>query len=232
MRTEDGMVVFFGLFVFFIVFLIIAGVYVLTSFIYKKLFEKDGRNGWYGFIPYYRDYILTEMSGLNWYWFVLILAPQILGIIGGMVPFIGPLISSGGAILSLLARVNLYYNLNKKFKNEDVFVVLIALLPLIGLGILAFSQKYVFDRNVEVKPDGFFGDLGIIKKENQTTAQQPEPTPAPVVEKNEEVKVTKEEVSEAKKDDFKEAEVNETPNGNKKNNNGNKKKNNNTKKDE
>ncbi len=206
MSSEAGAgfaILFTFLFIFLFVFIIIGAVYVITSIIYKKILEKDGRNGWLGFIPVYRDYLLIEMSDLNWYWILVILGPTIVGMFASFIPFIGSLITAALSILSLVARINLYYNLSKKFKTEDWFIVLLALVPLIGLGVLAFSSKYEYHKEVEVQPDGFFGDLGIIKKEtanNGTVA-------APVVEKKEETKVTKEEIKETKKEEVKEAEV-------------------------
>lgn len=188
------------LFVFFFIFIIIGAVYVVTSIFYKKILEKDGRNGWLGFIPVYRDYLLLEMSDMNWYWILVILGPTILGMVASVIPFIGSLLTAALSILSLIGRINLYYNLSKKFKTEDWFIVILALVPMIGLGILALSKNYEYHKEVEVQPDGFFGDLGIIKKETNGTVV------APVVKK-EETKVTEEEIKETKKEEVKEAEV-------------------------
>ena len=197
MSSEAGAgvaVLFMFLFIFLMVFLIIGGLYVITSIIYKKILEKDGRNGWLGFIPIYRDYLLIEMSDMNWYWILVICGPTILGVFTSVIPFIGSLIAAALNILALVAKINLYYNLSKKFKTEDWFIVILAIFPIIGLGILAFSSKYEYHKEVEVQPDGFFGDLGIIKKDANNTVA------APVVKK-EETKVTKEEIKETKKEE-------------------------------
>ena len=94
-------------------------------------------------------------------------------------------------ILSKIAAVNLYIYLSKRFHAEDWLIIVTALFPVIGLGILGFSKKYEYDKTVEVQPDGFLGDLGITSNGTNTTT-----APAPVVKKE-----PKEEVNEEKKEE-------------------------------
>ena len=184
----------------FIGLLIVVGIYLITSFIYKGMFEKMGIRGILGFVPFYRDWLLIEACDMNWYWFIAKYAPLFLGAICALIPFVGSLASSCLTIVSCIAGVAIAYNLNKKFQGSDGFLILLALLPLIGMGVLAFSKNYSFNKSVKVQPDGFFGDFGFIKKNNSNVN--------PVVEKNEEVKVTEEEVKEAK-EEAKDAEITE-----------------------
>jgi hypothetical protein len=191
-------------------FVIVGGLYVITSIIYKKVLEKDGRNGWLGFIPFYRDYLLMEMGDMNWYWILAMYAPTVVGIVVSVIPFVGTLATGALSIVALVAKVNVYYNLSKKFKTEDWFIVVLALVPPIGLGILGFSSKYQYHKEVEVQPDGFFGDLGFIKKE-ETGNTNTTAVANPKVEKKETSKVSEEEIKETKKEEVKEATTEEKP---------------------
>ena len=192
---------------FFIGLLIVVGLYLVTSFIYKSLFEKMGIRGILGFVPFYRDWLLIEACDMNWYWFIAKYAPLLLGFICALIPFVGSIASSCLTIISVIAGVAIAYNLNKKFQGSDGFLILLAILPLIGMGVLAFSKEYSYHKEVKVQPDGFFGDFGFIKKADNSNVN-PNYNPEPVVEKNEEVKVTEEEVKEAK-EEAKDAEITE-----------------------
>ena len=183
-----------ALFLFLIILLMILvfslGFYLLTSFIYKKVIEKDSRNGWYGFIPVYRDYVLIEMSGLAWYWIVALYVTIIVGIIISIIPFVGSIGYGALMLLSRIAAVNMYIYLCKRFHAEDWLIIVTALFPIIGLGILGFSSKYAYDKTVEVEPDGFLGDLGIASNgdvnPNTTTAVAPVVKEEPKEEEKEE----------------------------------------------
>ena len=206
METEVGAGIFM-VFMFVIIFLIffllvVGGIYLITSFIYKKLFEKANRNGLHAFIPIYRDYVLIELGEMNWYWILAMYAPLIVGILASFIPFVGTLATGALSIISLIAKINIYYNVCKKYKTEDWFVVIVAIVPIIGLAIIAFSDKFEYHPEVEVKPDGFFGDFGFIKNEEVKQEVKPEVKPEPV-------KVTEEEIKETKQEEVKEATVEE-----------------------
>jgi len=204
-NEEFGGLVFGGVFfVFAILFflIIIVGIYVVKSIIYSKIFEKTGKDKILGWVPFYRDYILLETTDLNWYWILIIYAPTLVAILTSWIPFLGIISTSVFSLVARVASANMYYNLNKKFKNEDIIFVLFIFFPLIMLGIMAFSEKYKYYKEVEVQPDGFLGDLGIIsKKQNVNTNTNNNDTVASEVIKDEEVKVTKEEVKETKKEE-------------------------------
>ena len=191
MEIAAVFVVLIGILIGLVIF---AGLYIFTSFVYKGLFEKAGIRGVLGFVPFYRDWLLIEACGLNWYWFIAKYAPLFLGAICAMIPFVGSIASSCLTIVATIASVAISYNLNKKFQGSDSFLILLAILPIIGMAVLAFSKQYSFHAEVPVKPDGFFGDFGFIKKENTDGEVKAE------VVKNEDVKVTKEEVKEAKEE--------------------------------
>jgi hypothetical protein len=237
-----------ALFVFTFVFLIIGilllAVFIIDSIFRMRIFEKAGRNKWLGFIPIYKDYIMIEIGEINWYWMIVIYGPVLLGVLVSFIPFVGSILSSALSILSIVGRVNVYYNVAKKFDTEDWFLIVLALVPMVGEGILAFSSKYEYHPEIETQPDGFCGDLGIIKDEgnytntNNNANQGNENVNNTTTYKNEEVKVTTEQIEEVHKEEVKEAKVEENehkenhpPKKNKphKPNNNNNKQNNNNK---
>ena len=209
--------VFFFLFIVLIFLVIVAGIYVITSIVYSKVFEKAGREKKLAWIPFYREYILVEVAELNWYWIILIYAPVLLSILTSWIPLLGLISTLACGVVAKVASVNLYYNVNKKFRCEDVYLLLYILLPaLIPLGMMGFSEKYKYYAEQEVSPDGFLGDLGFVKskKMNTNTGKASEPVKEEQAEviKEEETKVTKEEVKETKKEVVKEAkDVEEKP---------------------
>ena len=144
---------------------IFAAYYVFMSFVFKKLFEKDGRNGAMGWVPFYRWWILFDMAGLNWYWFVLMFGGALISGVAAAIPFVGSILSALVVQAASFSSLVLYINLNKKFNTSNKFIILLVLVPIVGLPILAFSEKYKFDRNAKVEPDGIFGDFGFIKRE-------------------------------------------------------------------
>ena len=64
-----------------ILLLIILGISLIVGvfrIIYTwKLFKKAGKGGWEALIPYYNKWVLTEISEVNWWWFlILVFAPM------------------------------------------------------------------------------------------------------------------------------------------------------------
>ncbi len=219
--------IFIVLFTVLFVLLIFAGLYVLKSIIYRKIFEKAGKDRNLAWIPFYREYILVEVADINWYWILIMYAPVILSILTSWVPFVGIFTTSICAIFAKVGRVNVFYNFNKKFKCEDAYLLLYILLPeLIPLGMMGFG-KYEYDASVKVAPDGFLGDLGFIKKEEKQEApkkeeskkEEPKKEEQPEVIKEEEVKVSKEEIKETKQEVVKDADEVKDSKPKKKNNN-------------
>jgi len=65
-----------------IIFLVL---YIVLPFIgFAKLFEKAGRPGWQGYVPFYNAYVIIELTGKPKWWIILILIPgiNVLAIIG------------------------------------------------------------------------------------------------------------------------------------------------------
>lgn len=125
--------------------LILCALGVLLIISYCKLFKKAGEAWWKALIPLYNSWIETKISGLAWWWFIIIT------VLGAVV-----LEASGdNYILStavLLTSFNYSFNLAKKFGKTNGFAVLMTFLPVVGFPILAFGNakynpKTVVDEN-------------------------------------------------------------------------------------
>ncbi len=129
---------------------IAVGIFMLVCL--WKIFKKAGKNGWEAIIPFYNSWTLVEIAGLNWYWFLIYIGAAILaatGITG---------LSLIGSAAGIFTSVVIYNNLCKKFHQDSAgFIVLLVLLPIVGYPMLAFSDKYQYDSDVEVNPNGFLG---------------------------------------------------------------------------
>lgn len=112
-----------------------------------KLYKKAGKNGWEAIIPFYNNWILVEISGLDWWWFLLFFAPTIL-------PFLG--LGVFGWIAYLITIFNCYYNLAKKFDRDLGFAICLTLFAPICIPIAAFSKNFVYNKNITVSNNGVF----------------------------------------------------------------------------
>ena len=116
---EEGVGVVIILMYLFIVFASL----VLNVIFRWRVFKKAGRNGWEALIPFYSTWVFFEISGLQGALVLLCL-----------IPCFGYFIL---AILNIIA----YIYLAKRFNKSGGFAVLLILLPLIGMGILAFDKS-------------------------------------------------------------------------------------------
>jgi hypothetical protein len=134
-----------------IIVLISISVSVLQIIGMWKVFKKAGKGGWESLIPFYNNYVLIEISGLNWWWFLISLSPLVLAFIPGI-----GLLSS---LASLFALFNCYYNLSKKFNKGTRFAVCLTFFTPICIPILGLSKDNVYN-NVYVSNNGVFGPSG------------------------------------------------------------------------
>jgi predicted RNA-binding Zn-ribbon protein involved in translation (DUF1610 family) len=131
-----------------IVVLISVALVVLQIISTWKVFKKAGKGGWESLIPFYNNYVLIEISGLNWWWFLISLSPLVLAFI--------PVISLLSSLASMFTTFNCYYNLSKKFNKGTGFAVCLTLFTPICLPILGLSKNNVYN-NVYVSNNGVFG---------------------------------------------------------------------------
>lgn len=138
-----------GLFVFFIILLLVAFVIGIIQLIaFWKIYKKAGKGGWEAIIPFYCNWVLVEIAELNWWWFLLFFAPLVTSFIG-----LGWL----GYLAYLFATFTVYYNISKKFNKGVGFAICFTIFTPICACILGFSKKNVYDKNIKVSNNGLFG---------------------------------------------------------------------------
>ena len=118
-----------------------------------KLFKKADRNGWEAIIPFYNTWVLAEISGVAW-WYALIVIFSNLRVLGS---------NELSAILSLASLVAIFficYNLSKKFHKDIGTAILMLIFPFVMMPIMGFSSNYQYDKDVIVSENGPIGDNG------------------------------------------------------------------------
>ncbi|MEV4774438.1 DUF5684 domain-containing protein [Microbacterium sp. LTA6] len=117
--------VYFVLFLFAIVFYVIASIFMM------KIFEKAGVQGkWRAWVPVYNTLIFAKLGDIS-PWVVLIL----FGV--SFIPFLNFLTGIGLAIVMALAA----WRVGLKLQKDAVWVVLYVLLSIVWLGINAFDKS-------------------------------------------------------------------------------------------
>lgn len=155
-----------GLLIFaLIVFLIAIAALVVIIIGEVKLFKKAGKPGWAAIVPFYNTYVLVEIAGLNWWYFLIAISGTIVSLLG---------ISGLGTITLLAARaVNffIFYNLGKRFKKDPTtYGVLGIFFPGILAAVLGFSKEAKYDSSIVVSPNGPIDD----KKNTTASTSEPE----------------------------------------------------------
>lgn len=126
-----------------------------------KLFKKAGRNGWEAIIPFYNTWVLAEISGVAW-WYALIIILANLGIAGD------GFLNSLASLASLVANFFICYNLSKKFNKDIGTAILTFLFGIVMIPVIGFSNSYQYDGNVAVSENGPFGEPRNMNNRNQT----------------------------------------------------------------
>lgn len=163
MTTKELIAALTGASVLVILFVIIFAIALITLEIIGKwkLFKKANKPGWASIIPFYNSYVLTEIAGLNWWFFLLLIANTLVSILG--IEKGGVTLIASGAII--IGNLCVFYNLGKKMHKDPITTgVLGIFFSYIMILILGFSSEYQYDENVEVSPNGIFGD-----NKNKTT---------------------------------------------------------------
>lgn len=118
-----------------------------------RLFKKAGRKGWEAIVPFYNTWVLAEISGVAW-WYPLII------ILSGFEAAGDGILGSILSLASILSSFFIYYNLSKKFHRGVGHAVLLTLFPWIMVPIMGFSSNYQYDKDVEVSENGPIGENG------------------------------------------------------------------------
>lgn len=122
-----------------------------------KLFKKAGRHGWESLIPFYSSWVLVDIAGLKWWWFLFLIIEFTLKF------------NIGGFFLSFnIAKIfgifNCYYNIAKKFGKDNSTCIASGIFPTIFACIFAFSKNEVYDINIPVSDNGIFGGDVFVNK--------------------------------------------------------------------
>lgn len=159
-NLTGGLLIFVG-----IIFLIAIAALVVIIIGEVKLFKKAGKPGWAAIVPFYSTYVLVEIAGLNWWYFLIAISGTIVSLLG---------INGLGTVTMIAARaVNffIFYNLGKKFKQNPVtYGVLGIFFPGIIAAVLGFSKNMQYDNSVVVSPNGPIDD----KKNTTASTSEPE----------------------------------------------------------
>ena len=108
-----------GLIIILFVFLLLIAWLVFYYVGVWKLYKKAGRPGWNAIVPFYNDFVLVEMVGLKWYWFLIDIIVSIASsFASGLLYWLLWLVSIG-------VKVNIFYNMSKKFGKDAGWIVLI-----------------------------------------------------------------------------------------------------------
>ena len=132
--------------ILFVLALIVVG--IVASW---KLYKKAGRKGWEALIPIYGSWVLVEIAGLNWWWFLLLCVDIAFRITNND-------LTLAINICGFLASFNCYYNIARKFGKDKTTSIFAGIFPFIFLLIFAFSKNNVYDINIPVNANGIFGN--------------------------------------------------------------------------
>ena len=148
-----------GLIIFILIFAIIIIILSVLELIGMwKIFKKAGKKGWEAIIPYYNIWVLNEISGCVWWFFLLAIASSLISfdlslnlsetskVTYNPLEFIG-------SITNLFAMYMINYNISKKFGKSHGYAIGLTLLPYIFYPILGFGKNN-FDNNIKVSPYG------------------------------------------------------------------------------
>ena len=150
-----------GIFIVFVIVLLIAWIvfYIIGKW---KLFQKAGKQGWESIIPFYSSWVLVEISGLAWWWFLIVIVPTILGIVDEN-------LSGLAALITLFGHFCCYYNISKKLHKNTEFAILTTIFSGIMIPIIGLSKNYQFDHSIEVSDIGPFAKATTNTNTNNTT---------------------------------------------------------------
>jgi len=163
LENFSGLFAGLGVLLVFLVLIVIA-VVVFMIIVTVKVYQKAGKAGWEAIVPYYNNWVLCEIAGVKWWFFLILIAGSICSVLGLKV--LVPL----AALASLGASFFVNYNIAIKFGKEPVgFGVGLTLLPVIFYAILAFGND-TFNADAKVS------SYGPVPEPNGSTSSNTKPT--------------------------------------------------------
>lgn len=137
----------FAIFLFVLLLVFI----VLTIVANWKMYKKAGKNGWECIVPVYGYWVLTEIAGLNWWWFLLAICDSVVSLLGL------EQLDTIANLVSLFAGFNIYYNIAKRFKKSNGVSICAGIFSFIFIFIFGLSKNECYDGNIPVSKNGIFG---------------------------------------------------------------------------
>ena len=104
--TSIGLIVFFGI--------IAIAFYVVYVIALAKLFKKAGEDGWKAIIPFYNVFVLIQIAGLNWWYFLIAISGTICTI--AKIDGLNYICNLAGMAVNFFV----FYNIAKKMKQQPV----------------------------------------------------------------------------------------------------------------
>lgn len=130
-----------GALIFFILIAIAVVVFQIIAMV--KVYKKAGKAGWEAIVPYYNNWVLCEIAGVKWWFFLIMSAASICGILGLVV--LEPL----AALVGLAGTFAVNYNIALKFGKDGVgYGIGLTLLPVVFYAILGFGSAEFKDVTV------------------------------------------------------------------------------------
>lgn len=135
-------------FMLFFLFVFLAWIILMVVGTWKML-TKAGEEGWAALIPFYSDYMVCKISGVNPWWVLInVLSPML-----SVIPIIGGL---AGFAVQIYYRILLGVSVSKSFDKGDGFAVGLVIVPPIFYMMLGFGNaEYVGARPMD---DFVFGN--------------------------------------------------------------------------
>lgn len=137
----------------FIIGIIAIGFLVFYLICLWKLYKKAGKKGWEAIVPFYNTWVLIEIAGLNWWYFLIAISGTVISLIG--LDNLSWLTTIAGWAVNFFV----FYNLAKKMHKNPIGIAIGgALVPGIMVIILALSKSFQYDSSVAVSPNGPIGN--------------------------------------------------------------------------
>lgn len=108
--------------IIFIYFLLLIGLYVVTSLSLMKIFKKASIKPWIAWVPFYNSWKLLEIGGQQGFWAILAIIP---------------LVNIASAVFMYIAM----YNIGLKLGKSGGFVALAIFLPIVWIIWLAVDKS-------------------------------------------------------------------------------------------
>lgn len=124
---------------------------IVTIIANWKIYKKAGKGGWECIVPIYGYWVLNEIAGLEWWWFLLTMIDDIVSLLG-----LDDL-SAIANLVSLFANFNIYYNIAIKFNKNKSYAICAGIFSGIFTLIFGFSKNEVYNANIPVSKNGIFG---------------------------------------------------------------------------